>query len=137
MKAATGLRRAALVTKIAVGWLNNPDHAIAADDLPRLLAKIDEAVDAAASLPVPAYAPAVSVEASLASNDYIVSMIDGKRYKGLTKHIASHGLTPDEYRARYGLPPAYPMTSPSYSAERRRHAKENGLGRHIRKHSDI
>jgi predicted transcriptional regulator len=137
MKAATGLRRVALVTKIAVGWLNNPDHAIAADDLPRLLAKIAEGFDAAASPRVPADAPAVSVETSLASNDYIVSMIDGKRYKGLTKHIAAHGLTPDEYRARYGLPPDYPMASPSYSAERRGHAKENGLGRHIRKKSGI
>jgi predicted transcriptional regulator len=78
------------------------------------------------------YVPAVSVEASLASSNHVVSMIDGKPSKGLTKHIAAHGLTPDEYRTRYCLPRDYPMVSASYAAKRRAAAEKIGLGRHAR-----
>lgn len=56
-------------------------------------------------------------------------MIDGKPYKMLRRHLANHGLTPDEYRRRYGLPSSYPMTSPGYSEKRRQLAIESGLGR--------
>ncbi|MGX7705446.1 MucR family transcriptional regulator [Methylobacterium sp. Gmos1] len=44
----------------------------------------------------------------------IVSFIDGKPYKSLKWHLATHGLTPEEYRARFGLPDAYPMVAPAY-----------------------
>ncbi|MFZ3482782.1 MucR family transcriptional regulator [Sphingomonas sp. 3-13AW] len=123
--------RIALIEQVATAWLNNPDHRIDTAELPTLLRKIGEGIDAALAPPV-LHPPAVSIEASLASNDHILSMIDGKPYKGLTRHIATHGLTPDEYRARYCLPPHYPMVSPAYSAKRRAAAKKLGLGRHIR-----
>lgn len=77
----------------------------------------------------PEYVPAVSVKRSLASRDHLVSLIDGKPYKTLKRHLSSHGLTSAEYRARYGLPADYPMVAPSYSEHRRQVANRLGLGR--------
>ncbi len=56
-------------------------------------------------------------------------MIDGKPYKTLRRHLATNGLTPEEYRDRYGLRPDYPMVSETYSESRRAMAKKIGLGR--------
>jgi predicted transcriptional regulator len=70
---------------------------------------------------------AVSVRKSLADPEWIVSMIDGKRYRMLKRHIGMHGLTPDAYRARYRLPSSYPMVAPAYAAYRRALAKKSGL----------
>ena len=74
------------------------------------------------------YAPAVSVRKSLASPDHILSLIDGKPYKTLKRHLATNGLTPDEYRLRYKLPASYPMVAPSYSQARRAVAQKLRLG---------
>jgi predicted transcriptional regulator len=74
------------------------------------------------------YKPAVSIEESLASPDQILSLIDGKPYKALKRHLSTHGLTPAEYRSRYGLPVDYPLVAPSYSAARREVARKLGLG---------
>lgn len=74
------------------------------------------------------FTPAVSVRKSLASKDHIISMIDGKPYRALRRHLSTHGLTPEEYRARYNLKPDYPMVAESYSAQRREMAKKIGLG---------
>ncbi len=73
--------------------------------------------------------PAVSVRKSLASADHIISMIDGKPYKTLRRHLSTHGLTPDDYRQRYGLKADYPMVAPGYSKARSSMAKSIGLGR--------
>ncbi|WP_150295078.1 MucR family transcriptional regulator [Sphingobium estronivorans] len=74
------------------------------------------------------YVPAVSIRKSLASKDHLISLIDGKPYKTLKRHLAANGLTPEEYRARYGLPKAYPMVAPAYAEMRRDVAQRNGLG---------
>ena len=84
------------------------------------------AVPAAAA---PAYIPAVSIRKSLASPEFIVSMIDGKPYRVLKRHLTTQGLTPDEYRARYDLPADYPIVAPAYAAKRSALAKTLGLGR--------
>ncbi|MCW2338169.1 putative transcriptional regulator [Sphingobium sp. B2D3A] len=78
--------------------------------------------------PAPQYIPVVSVEESIASPDHLISLVDGKRYKTLKRHLATHGLTPAEYRERYDLPKDYPMTATSYSEARRAVAKALGLG---------
>ncbi len=62
-------------------------------------------------------------------HDGIVSFIDGKAYKTLKRHLTSHGLNPDSYRERYGLPADYPMVASSYSEKRSSLAKSLGLGR--------
>ena len=59
----------------------------------------------------------------------IVSFIDGKTYKTLKRHLTKHGLNPQSYRDRYGLPGDYPMVAPSYAAQRSALAKAIGLGR--------
>lgn len=75
------------------------------------------------------FTPAVSVRKSLASRDHILSLIDGKPYRSLKRHLSSHGLSPVEYRARYKLAADYPMVAPGYSEQRREVARRLGLGR--------
>ncbi|TJV87888.1 MAG: MucR family transcriptional regulator, partial [Mesorhizobium sp.] len=61
---------------------------------------------------------------------YIISLEDGKKFKSLKRHLSTHyGLTPDEYRAKWGLPSDYPMVAPNYAATRSALAKTIGLGR--------
>ncbi|MFC4256050.1 transcriptional regulator [Altererythrobacter xixiisoli] len=73
--------------------------------------------------------PAVSVRASV-KNDHLVCLEDGKKMKMLKRHLMTdHGMTPDEYRARWGLAADYPMVAPDYAEKRRVLAKEIGLGR--------
>ncbi|MDI1295425.1 MAG: MucR family transcriptional regulator [bacterium] len=78
--------------------------------------------------PVPEYTPAVTVRKSLASREHLISLIDGRPYKTLKRHLASHGLTPEQYRERYGLASTYPMVAPDYSEQRREVAQRLGLG---------
>ena len=80
----------------------------------------------------PEFTPAVTVRKSLGRRDVILSMIDGKPYKLLRRHLTTHGLTPAEYRARYNLSKDYPMVAPAYSEMRRDTAKRLGLGRKLR-----
>jgi predicted transcriptional regulator len=73
--------------------------------------------------------PAVPIRKSIAP-DYVVCLEDGKRLKMLKRHLrTTYGLTPDEYRAKWGLPPDYPMVAPNYAAQRSAFAKKIGLGR--------
>jgi predicted transcriptional regulator len=111
------------------------------DDVPSFIAQTHAAIAALTQSAEPATAeveeaasspehqPAVTVRKSLASRDHILSLIDGKPYKTLKRHIARHGMTPAEYRQRYGLKADYPMTAPAYSEHRREVAKTLGLGR--------
>ena len=77
----------------------------------------------------PEYNGAVSVRKSLGSKDHIISLIDGKPYKMLKRHLAGHGLTPAQYRERYKLASDYPMVAPTYAEQRRATAARIGLGR--------
>ncbi|WEK44219.1 MAG: MucR family transcriptional regulator [Candidatus Sphingomonas colombiensis] len=126
-----------LATELTIAWLSNPNTRASGEDVPAFLKKMHEAVaglstetESTSPPEVTAeYVPAVSVRKSLASKDFIISMIDGKQYKTLRRHLAGQGLTPAEYRQRYGLKPDYPMVAESYSEARRAMAKKIGLGR--------
>ncbi len=73
--------------------------------------------------------PAVPVKKSV-HDDYIICLEDGKKFKSLKRHLSVHfGLTPAEYRDKWGLPHDYPMVAPGYSAARSALAKSMGLGR--------
>lgn len=73
--------------------------------------------------------PAVSIRASI-KPDYIVCLEDGKKLKMLKRYLrTNYDMTPEEYRARWGLPSDYPMVAPNYAAKRRDLAKKIGLGR--------
>jgi len=70
---------------------------------------------------------AVSIRASI-KPEHLVSMIDGKPYKMLKRHLTLHGYTPQSYREAFGLPSDYPMIAASHSEKRREIAKTLGLG---------
>ena len=73
--------------------------------------------------------PAVSVRRSVRP-DHIVCLEDGKKLKMLKRHLrTTYGLSPEEYRAKWGLPPDYPMVAPNYAKQRSEFAKQIGLGR--------
>jgi len=73
--------------------------------------------------------PAVPIRKSV-TPEYIVCLEDGKKLKMLKRHLRStYNMSPDEYRARWGLPPDYPMVAPNYAAQRSEFAKRIGLGR--------
>ena len=126
-----------LATELTIAWLSNPNTRASAEEVPSFLRTMHEAVGAlsdggdgaAAPEAVTSHAPAVSVRKSLASKDFIVSMLDGKSYKTLRRHLSRHGLTPEQYRERFGLKSDYPMVSENYSNARREMAKKIGLGR--------
>ena len=73
--------------------------------------------------------PAVPVRKSI-TPDYLICLEDGKKLKMLKRHLRStYGLTPDAYRAKWGLPADYPMVAPNYAEQRSAFAKQIGLGR--------
>jgi predicted transcriptional regulator len=76
--------------------------------------------------------PIISIRKSV-TPDFLISLEDGKKYKTLRRHLAKLGLTPEEYRAKWGLPVDYPMVAPSYAAKRSELAKSAGLGQQRRK----
>ncbi|MEG3149249.1 MucR family transcriptional regulator [Sphingomonas sp. ZT3P38] len=129
-----------LATELAIAWLGNPNNRVAADDVPAFLEKMHRTVTELAQGSSPGqatedggpqqeYPPAVSVRKSLGSKDHIISLIDGKPYKTLRRHLSGHGLTPEQYRERYNLKADYPMVAENYSAARREMAHKIGLGR--------
>lgn len=77
--------------------------------------------------------PAVPIKKSI-TEDYIYCLEDGKKLKMLKRHLmTSYGMTPEDYRAKWGLKPDYPMVAPSYAAKRQQLAKQIGLGRKPKK----
>ena len=107
-------------------------NAVQASDLPALIRSVHGTLRSMAGGEIEQEEtpkPAVSIRKSLASREHIVSLIDGRPYKTLKRHIGAHGLTPQEYRARYNLPSDYPMIAPAYSEARSAAAKARGLGR--------
>lgn len=126
-----------LATELTIAWLSNPNTRANANEVPDFLRAMHEAVtgltgsdDDTSQAPAEGeHVPAVSVRKSLGSKGHIISLIDGKPYKTLRRHLAKHGLTPEDYRKRYGLKPDYPMVAPDYAEHRRELAKSIGLGR--------
>ena len=124
-----------LTVDLVAAFVSN--NVIGKDDLPGLIASTHAAL---AALGAPAsdvgpaasaveFPPAVSARRSLANHEHILSMIDGKPYRALKRHLTANGLTPATYRARYNLPASYPMVAPAYSQQRSEMAKKRGLGR--------
>lgn len=71
--------------------------------------------------------PAVSIKKSL-TPDYLISLEDGRSYKSLKRHLSGKGLTPAQYRTKWGLPSDYPMVAPNYAKQRSELARSMGLG---------
>jgi predicted transcriptional regulator len=69
--------------------------------------------------------------------DHLISLEDGRRYKSLKRHLSGRGLTPAEYREKWGLPKDYPMVAPNYAKQRSELAKALGLGQQRRKKAEV
>ena len=74
-----------------------------------------------------ALVPAVPIRKSITPG-FLICLDDGKKFKSLKRHLASHGMTPDQYRTKWNLPKDYPMVAPDYAAKRSALAKSIGLG---------
>ena len=131
--------RIELVATIVISFVSN--SVVSASDLPKLLIDVHEALlacqrvvpsgqspgDAGVEKPTPA-----QIEQSI-TPEALISFINGKPYMMLKRHLRRHGLDPDSYRARYGLPADYPMIAPSYSERRSEIARYFGLPHRRRK----
>jgi len=106
-------------------------NAVAPADLPGLIQQVYGALTGLGQPSAQAPSrpePAVPIRRSV-TPDYIVCLEDGKKLKMLKRHLqAAYGLSPDEYRERWGLPPDYPMVAPNYAKQRSSLAKSIGLG---------
>ena len=107
-------------------------NALSPADLPKLIGGVYVALAGLGHPPValaaPPLKPVVPVRKSV-TPDYLICLDDGKRFKSLKRHLAALGMTPEQYRAKWHLPPDYPMVAPSYSEIRSQLARSNGLGR--------
>ncbi|MEM1147756.1 MAG: MucR family transcriptional regulator [Pseudomonadota bacterium] len=108
---------------------NNPVPAGGVADLLKTVHVTVEDLAAGKPAEPPRPDPAVPISKSI-TPDHIVCLEDGRKLKMLKRYLRSrYDLTPDEYRARWGLPSDYPMVAPNYAKKRSAFAKEIGLGR--------
>lgn len=117
-----------LTADIVAAHVSN--NSVSVDDLPSLIQNVHGALATlgTASATETKPEPAVPVRASV-KPDYIVCLEDGKKLKMLKRHLMTHySMTPEQYRAKWGLPADYPMVAPNYAEQRRTLAKKIGLG---------
>lgn len=125
-----------LTADIVSAYVSN-NHVQSAE-LPKLLSDVHDAIRAVTGSGAPAVdagppkATPQEIRRSI-SNEYLISFEDGKQYKTLRRHLTLRGLSPEQYRVKWGLAPDYPMTSAAYSEQRSELARALGLGQQRRK----
>ncbi len=123
-----------LAADIVSAFVSN--NSVPATDLPALISSVHSALqnvgNPAQTQPAEKPTPAVPVKKSI-TPDAIISLEDGKPYKSLKRHLTGRGLTPAQYREKWGLPRDYPMVAPNYAAKRSEIAKQSGFGHQRRK----
>ncbi|GGH10432.1 MucR family transcriptional regulator [Alsobacter metallidurans] len=124
-----------LVADIVSAYVSN--NKLSREELTALIGSVHQAMTAVATgrveEPAEELRPAVPIKKSV-TPDYIVCLEDGKTFKSLKRHLSTkYGMTPAEYRSRWGLPADYPMVAPNYAASRSQLAKSMGLGQARRK----
>lgn len=119
-----------LTSDIVAAHVSN--NSVTVEDVPALIEKVYGALSSLGNSPVVEEVrpePAVSIRASI-KKDHIICLEDGKKMKMLKRHLMTdHGMTPEQYRARWGLSADYPMVAPDYADKRRDLAMKIGLGR--------
>lgn len=123
-----------MTTRIVAAYVGA--NQIAPESIPSLIGSVQRALAGEATNVIDKVSdklkPAVSVAKSI-NDDYIVCLEDGKKLKILKRYLRSnYGLSPEEYRKRWGLPADYPMVAPNYARRRSDFAKQIGLGRGVR-----
>lgn len=107
-------------------------NSVQAADLPQLIASVHQALvgvsTGAAPVDTSPREPAVPIKKSIAP-DYLICLEDGRKFKSLKRHLRTkYSMSPEDYRARWGLPKDYPMVAPNYARARSDLAKQMGLG---------
>jgi predicted transcriptional regulator len=119
-----------LTADIVSAYVSN--NAVNSSSLPEIISSVYGALTSLLAPPPAPEAerptPAVPVKKSV-TPDYLISLEDGRRYKSLKRHLNGRGLTPDQYRAKWGLTPDYPMVAANYAKQRSELARSMGLGR--------
>lgn len=119
-----------LTADIVAAHVSN--NSVAVSDVPILIGNVHAALTGLTNeveAPAATLEPAVPVRNSI-KRDYIICLEDGKKLKMLKRHLMTHyGMTPDDYRSKWGLAADYPMVAPAYAEQRRVLAKAIGLGR--------
>ncbi len=120
-----------LTADIAAAYVSN--NTVQASDVPSVIQTIYRAlagIGASAAAPAPEpQKPAVPLKKSI-TPDFLISLEDGKKYKSLKRHLRTqYNMSPEDYRAKWGLAKDYPMVAPNYAASRSALAKSMGLGR--------
>ena len=122
-----------MTTELVAAYLGN--SAVSAAQIPEVVKSVYTSLtslDGGAGAKQQTLKPAVSVKKSV-TPDHIICLEDGKKLKMLKRHLrTTYNLTPDEYRAKWGLPADYPMVAPNYAKQRSVFAKKIGLGRRAR-----
>ncbi len=120
-----------MTAEIVSAYVGN--NTIGAQELPGLIQQVYSALNQAtrngdAGIVAEPRRPAINIKKSIMP-DYLICLEDGKKFKSLKRHLRTHyNLSPDEYRAKWGLPKDYPMVAPKYAEARSALAKEMGLG---------
>ncbi len=131
MSKAKHTKLLSMTAQIVSNYVAN--HSVSPADVPALIETVGRVLSGLSEEAKPVKAaepqqPAVPIRRSV-HPDYIVCLEDGRRLKMLKRHLRTvYGMTPDQYRAKWGLPSDYPMVAPNYTAERSRFAKRIGLG---------
>lgn len=117
-----------MTSEIAAAFVGN--NTLPAAQLPEVIRTIHGSLaHLSGAVQMKELVPAVPIKKSV-TPEYIVCLEDGRKLKMLKRHLrTTFKLTPDQYRARWGLPSDYPMVSPNYAAQRSAFAKKIGLGR--------
>ena len=108
-------------------------NSVPVSELPNLIRSVHDSLSKLGSAPTVAEPaakpePAVSIRKSI-TDQFIISLEDGRKFKSMKRYLSGLGMTPADYRAKWGLPPDYPMVAPAYAAKRSELAKTIGLGR--------
>jgi len=124
-----------LTANIVSAYVSN--NTVSAAEIPNLIAQVFSALtrisSGQAATPAEPLKPAIAVKRSV-TPEHIVCLEDGKKFKSLKRHLRSqYGMTPEQYREKWGLPPDYPMVAPNYAAARSQLAKQMGLGQQRRR----
>jgi len=115
-------------------------NSVRPSEIPELIASVHSTLTKVATgaveKPKEELHPPVPIKKSV-TPDYIISLEDGRHYKSLKRHLTGRGLTPDQYREKWGLPRDYPMVAPNYAKQRSELAKSLGLGQLRRQRDQV
>lgn len=120
-----------LAAEVVSAYVSN--NSVSTTDLPGLIGEVYEAFNMASKNKTIGGTsntkPAVPIKKSM-TDDYLICLEDGKKFKSLKRHLRSHyDISPEEYREKWGLPLDYPMVAPNYAKARSQLARDMGLGR--------